>query len=144
MDLLGRKVFLDQGASLMVLNQTIDATITRAETLGGEAADLAVKLRGAIGQLLHATGTLAGSALENPEKAMANATVYLEAAGHIVLAWIWLEQFLAADGKTGDFYDGKRHATRYFFAWELPKTGPQLTLLTNADDTTLTMKDAWF
>ena len=42
--------------------------------------------------------------------ALANSVVYLEAFGHIVIAWIWLEQLLAADGKTGDFYDGKAQA----------------------------------
>lgn len=63
------------------------------------------------------------------DAALANSVVYLEAFGHIVIAWIWLEQLLAADGKTGDFYDGKRQAGRYFFRYELPKTGPQLDLL---------------
>ena len=35
----------------------------------------------------------------DPEMALANASAYLEAAGHVVVAWIWLEQVLAADGK---------------------------------------------
>jgi hypothetical protein len=51
---------------------------------------------------------------------------------------------LAAQGKAGDFYDGKRQACRYFFAWELPKVGPQLDLLKGLDATTLEMRDAWF
>jgi butyryl-CoA dehydrogenase len=75
---------------------------------------------------------------------MANASVYLEAFGHVVLAWTWLGQALAAHGKAGDFYDGKRQACRYFFRWELPRTGPQFTLLDSIDDTTLAMRDAWF
>ncbi len=78
------------------------------------------------------------------DAALANSVVYLEAFGHIVIAWIWLEQLLAADGKTGDFYDGKRQAGRYFFRYELPKTGPQLDLLHSLDRTTLEMHDAWF
>ena len=44
--------------------------------------------------------------------------------GHIVVAWIWLEQFLAAAGHGGAFYDGKRRAARYFFRYELPQVGP--------------------
>ena len=62
----------------------------------------------------------------------------------MVLAWIWLEQFLAAAGKDGDFYEGKRQAARYFFRFELPKTGPQFDLLASLDRTTLEMEDAWF
>jgi Acetyl-CoA dehydrogenase C-terminal like len=78
------------------------------------------------------------------EVAMANSAVYLEAFGHIVIAWMWLEQFVAADGRSGDFYDGKRQAARYFFNYELPKTEPQLDLLQSLDRTTLDMRDAWF
>jgi butyryl-CoA dehydrogenase len=75
---------------------------------------------------------------------LANASVYLEAVGHVVVAWIWLEQALAAHGRPGDFYDGKRQACRYFFRWELPRTGPQFDLLASLDETTLAMRDEWF
>jgi hypothetical protein len=51
---------------------------------------------------------------------------------------------LAATGQTGDFYDGKRQAARYFFRYELPKTAPQLDLLESLDRTTLEMRDPWF
>jgi len=78
------------------------------------------------------------------ERALANATVYLEAFGHVVVAWIWLEQALAAHGRAGDFHDGKRQACRYFFRWELPRTAAQFALLDSLDDTTLAMRDAWF
>jgi butyryl-CoA dehydrogenase len=75
--------------------------------------------------------------------ALANAGVYLEAAGHVVVAWIWLEQLLAATDE-GPFYEGKRQAARYFFRHELPRTGPQLDLLASLDRTTLDMRDDWF
>jgi hypothetical protein len=78
------------------------------------------------------------------EAAMANSAVYLEAFGHIVVAWIWLEQLLVAAGHDGDFYDGKRQAARYFFRYELPRTAPQLDLLESLDRTTLDMRDSWF
>ncbi len=68
---------------------------------------------------------------------MPNAVVYLEALGHVVVAWIWLEQVLATGDEPGDFYDGKRAAARFFFRWELPKVGPQLELLASLDRTTL-------
>jgi hypothetical protein len=75
---------------------------------------------------------------------MANSMTYLEAFGHIVVAWIWLSQLVASTGKSGDFYDGKRQAARYFYRVELPKTGPQLDLLASGDGTTLDMRDSWF
>jgi hypothetical protein len=78
------------------------------------------------------------------EAAMANSVIYLEAFGHLVIAWMWLEQFVAADDRAGDFYEGKRQAARYFFRYELPRIGPQLDLLSGLDRTTLEMRDAWF
>ena len=78
------------------------------------------------------------------EAALANSAMYLEAFGHIVVAWIWLQQVVAAHGCEGDFYDGKRQAARYFFRYELPKTAPQLDLLKELDRTTLEMQDSWF
>ena len=78
------------------------------------------------------------------DAALANSAVYLEAFGHAVIAWMWLEQLVAAHGKQGDFYDGKRAAGRYFFRYELPRTGPQLDLLESLDRTTLEMRTDWF
>ena len=88
--------------------------------------------------------TFALAGLGDPERTMANATVYLEAAGHVVIAWMWLEQLVAVGERTGDFYDGKRAAARYFFRWELPKVAPMLDLLASGDTTTLEMREAWF
>jgi len=75
---------------------------------------------------------------------LANSSVYLEVFGHTVIAWMWLEQLTAVVGKDGDFYDGKRHAARYFYRHELPKVAPQLDLLARLDRTTLDMNPSWF
>jgi len=132
----------DGGAGLMALAAKIGETVARATELGGEAAEQATALKVSVDRLGEVTMTIAG--LGDPDRILANATVYLEAAGHMVVAWIWLEQVLAAAGKEGDFYDGKRQAARFFFRWELPKLGPMLDLLASGDTTTLEMQDAWF
>jgi hypothetical protein len=38
----------------------------------------------------------------------------LPGASFAVVAWIWLQQVIAARGCSGDFYDGKRQAARYY------------------------------
>ena len=63
--------------------------------------------------------------------------MHLEAAGHVVVAWLWLQQVVAAHGKDSEFHDGKRSAAAYFFRWELPRTGPQFDLLDSLDTTVL-------
>ena len=142
LDLLGRKVLGGGGAALVALAARIEETVARATDLGGEPATHAAALKAMVDRLGEVTMTLAG--LGDPERTMANATVYLEAAGHVVVAWMWLEQLVAVGEKEGDFYDGKRAAARYFFRWELPKVAPLLDLLASGDTTTLEMRPAWF
>jgi len=137
MDLLGRKVTMQGGAALGALVGEVNSTVERAKAAGGETAEHAVTLEATFQRLLEVTGALWGNGAEGAEQALANATAYLEAAGDIVIAWVWLEQLLAAEGKDGDFYDGKRAAARYFFRIALPRTGPQLDLLASGDRTTL-------
>jgi alkylation response protein AidB-like acyl-CoA dehydrogenase len=142
LDLLGRKVVQRDGASLMALNAVVSETVSATVGLGGELAQLAGQLESAWQRLVAVTTAMFGSG--DIEAALANSVAYLEAFGHIVIAWMWLEQLRAAHGQTGDFYDGKRQAGRYFFRYELPKTTPQLDLLESLDRTTLDMRSAWF
>jgi hypothetical protein len=141
MDLLGRKVLLDGGAGLGVLLGRMQATAARAERAGGQAREHAAQLRDIADRLVAVTGFLGG--LGDPRLILADATAYLEATGHLVVAWLWLEQCLAADGKEGAFYEGKRAAARYFFARELPKVGPMLDLLASGDRTTVDLDPDW-
>lgn len=137
LDLLGRKVTQHGGAGLAALGERIAATVAAA----GEH-EFGAQLDTAWQRLVEVTAGLFSSG--DLEAAMANSAVYLEAFGHIVIAWIWLEQFLATGDQAGDFYDGKRQAARFFFRYELPKTAAQLDLLASLDRTTLEMADAWF
>lgn len=142
LDLLGRKVTQRDGASVRELGAAIEKTVSAATASGGEAAELGATLQSSWERLVSVTMAMLGSG--DVETAMANSAIYLEAFGHVVIAWIWLEQFVAADGRKGDFYDGKRQAARYFFNYELPRTAPQLDLLESLDRTTLEMQDNWF
>lgn len=135
-DLLGRKVVMQGGAGLLALADAINATVERA----GDhpyAAPLAAN----VARILDVTQAIWSQ--PDPVLALANASAYLEAVGHTVVAWMWLEQVLAAGDRTGDFYDGKRAAAAYFFRYELPKTGPQLDLLAALDRTTLDTRTDW-
>ncbi|MCZ4499154.1 MAG: acyl-CoA dehydrogenase protein [Marmoricola sp.] len=135
-DLLGRKVIMQDGAGLVALVATIKETIDRA----GDHP-YAAQLDAVVDRVATVTRTIWAPA--DPELALANASTYLEAVGHTVLAWIWLEQLLAVGDADGDFYDGKRAAAAYFFRYELPRTGPQLDLLAQLDRTTLDTPTAW-
>ena len=47
----------------------------------------------------------------------------------------WLQQVIAANSCSGDFYHGKRQASRYFFHYELPKIGAWLRVVETRDTT---------
>ncbi|KZF13191.1 acyl-CoA dehydrogenase [Rhodococcus sp. EPR-157] len=142
LDLLGRKMTMQDGAGLDLLLSTIGSTIDRAHNTGGEAAGLAIELKAALDRTFEVTTNLRSE----PDKAcaLANSSIYLEAVGHVVVAWMWLEQFLVAGDLTGNFYDGKRQATRYFFRYELPSTTAQFDLLDSLDRTSVEMSAQWF
>ncbi len=142
MDLLGRKVVQHNGASMAALADAISRTTAEAKAADGELADLAAQLDSRWQRLVSVTASMFASG--ELDAALANSSVYLEAFGHTIIAWIWLEQLLAAHGQVGNFYDGKRQAGRYFFRYELPRTGPQVDLLESLDRTTIEMRDAWF
>jgi butyryl-CoA dehydrogenase len=147
LDLLGRKAVMGGGAGLAALGATIGQTVERALDAGDEAAELGGALRESWERAAKVTARLWSTG--DPALALANASVYLEAVGHTVVAWIWLGQFLAAgDGEEtgGDdaFLKGKRQAARYFFRHELPRTGPQFDLLESLDRTTLDAEAEWF
>ncbi|MGZ8319377.1 MAG: acyl-CoA dehydrogenase [Telluria sp.] len=151
LDLLGRKVPMHDGALFKALCGEVATTISDAKSgdtphdlrANADALEDTWRRIAAVTQALHAAGDL--------NKTLANASLYLEAVGHAVVAWIWLEQAMVAAQRLAhagdsdkDFYHGKLQACRYFFNWELPKTGPQLDPLASIDTTALDMQDAWF
>jgi alkylation response protein AidB-like acyl-CoA dehydrogenase len=145
LDLLGRKVVMDGGAGLKLLAARISATIEHAGHVGalashGNALAAALQALGAATKSAWATG--------NAEEALANATPYLQAFGHVVLAWIWLDVALVAtrrdDHGNDDFAQGQGAAMRYFFIHELPKIGAWLGVVSARDATCREMKESWF
>ncbi len=142
LDLLGRKVTMQGGAGLVLLGTKVAATIEGARSMGGDTGAFAGQLERAWNDIASVTATLWSNG--DPAVALANSSVYLEAMGHVVVAWMWLEQLIVVEGKSGDFYDGKRQAARYFFGYELPKVDAQLALLSSLDRTTLDMNPSWF
>jgi alkylation response protein AidB-like acyl-CoA dehydrogenase len=147
LDLLGRKVLMHDSAALKLLASRIAETTQHALTSPHlDTKRFAKSLADMTTQLLQVTQALWGA--NDVNRTLANATIYLEAFGHVVLAWMWLEQSLAASKhfteSESDFYHGKWQACRYFFVFELPKVSAMLDLLESLDTTTLDTKANWF
>jgi butyryl-CoA dehydrogenase len=142
LDLLGRKVTQHDGASLALVSDRIGKAIEGAATLGGELAHLANQLAQRWARLVEVTAKLIDES--DRELALANSAIYLEAFGHLVIAWMWLELMITSAPKNTDFHAGKMQAGRFFFRYELPRVDPQLDLLETLDSTTVDMKTEWF
>ncbi len=129
MDLLGRKVLMENGQGLKLLAARMQATIAKVSPeWQAEARQLADAL-----QQVGAATQAAWQGAE-PAQALANAVPYLQAFGHTVIAWIWLDvaQSAASDAPANV---GRRAAARYFFRYELPKIGAWLQVVSSRDST---------
>ncbi len=139
LDLLGRKVVMNGGAGFKLLAARITHTATRAHDVAGLAAQ-AKQLGDALARL--GTATQAAWSTGVPEEALANATPYLQAFGHVVLSWLWLDVAMAA--QSSPLKDGKLAAMRYFFAYELPKIDAWLGVVASREPLLREMRDEWF
>ncbi len=129
MDLLGRKVLMEGGQGLKLLAARMQATASRVSP---EWADEARQLLDALQQVGAATQAAWKDA--EPAQALANAVPYLQAFGHTVIAWIWLDVAQSAQGDA-PAQVGRRAAARYFFRYELPKISAWLQVVSRRDPT---------
>ena len=122
MDLLGRKVLMEGGRGLALLAARMQATMEQARQQP-ELQHHATALAQALAHVSAATQT--AWATGNPQDALANAVPYMQAFGHTVLAWIWLDVAIASFNQNATHSaaarPGIQGATAYFYAYELPK-----------------------
>ena len=131
LDLLGRKVRQNGGRALLALQTRVAATVARAGQTTWSAE--ATQLQQAWQRVLAATEAAWQDA--NPTAALANAVPYMQAFGHAVLAWIWLDVVLADAASPALPASGRAAACRYFFRYELPKIEAWLQVVRTRDTT---------
>jgi butyryl-CoA dehydrogenase len=145
LDLLGRKVLMEDGGGFKLLAERMQATMARAK----DVPELAVHAR-ALGEALQqvAGATRAAWSTGQPTEALANAVPYMQAFGHMVLAWIWLDVALAAlkhdAAQAGAATVGRLAAARFFFHYELPKIGAWLKVVESRDLTCASLPEEAF
>jgi butyryl-CoA dehydrogenase len=133
-DLLGRKVLMEDGKAWQLLKQRMGATSKKASQFS-ELVAYANDLENAVVAVEAATKAAWSTA--NPTEALANAVPYMQAFGHVVIAWIWLE--LAINRVANQAINTP--ASAYFYNYELPKITAWLKVVVNRDLTCANMAE---
>jgi len=146
LDLLGRKLMARGGASLTKLAALMQDTIARAE-VPAATRPLGAALGRALAQAAQVVTTV-GAALAGGEssRALAHAHHAITAFGHLVVAWLWLEQAIVAAPRAedDDFYAGKLLSARWFFDHELPIAEHAARVLMRMDPILLELRPQHF
>ena len=130
LDLLGRKMTMNNGEAVKHLVGEMKATIGAAMTYD-DLKPQAEKLGAVMKETESVLGHLLGFAMQGKfEDFLADATIFMEYMSTIVIAWQWLEMATKAKqalvtGKTvrtSEFYEAQIHTMKYYFKYELSKT----------------------
>ena len=132
MDLLGRKVLMEEGRGVHLLGARMRETADKAMAFADLAED-AKALNTALQKVIAATQMAWSSG--QPQEALANAVPYLQAFGHLVLAWIWLDVSASCRGAQTPAQTGRQAASKFFYHYELPKIDAWLQVVSNRDMT---------
>ena len=141
-DLLGRKVSMQDGAAFKLLLGEFAKTIEIAADITCLSSHVTT-FEVSVEAIEKATKQINEIKKEQGDSiALANAGIYLDTLGHLVIGWIWLKQATtvveASENSTANdeaFYSGKLRACDYFFRYEMPKIEERCRLLCEADKT---------
>jgi alkylation response protein AidB-like acyl-CoA dehydrogenase len=126
LDLLGRKVLGNNGATLKKFGKLIGALIAE-EGVNEKMAEFINPLAILAEQMTKFTTEIGFKGLQNPDEVGAAAVDYLRVAGHLVFGYFWARMAQVAlreiaAGNTDPFYLAKVQTARFYFARLLPET----------------------
>jgi hypothetical protein len=128
LDLLGRKVLMDNGAKLKKFGKLVQAFVEQHGTDPG-LNEFVTPLADLGDKVTKLTMEIGMKAFQNQDEAGAAAVDYLRIVGHLVYAYFWARMAqvavarIAADGERVDpFYVAKLATARFYFQRLLPET----------------------
>ncbi|WP_420579934.1 acyl-CoA dehydrogenase [Reichenbachiella sp.] len=139
LDLLGRKVTMNNGEALQLLAKEMETTITSALS-NEKLKNYAITLGESSKLIQTCLGHLVPFAMKgNHEKFLADATVFMDLFSTVVIGWQWLKMGLAAvDQSNKTFKAGKLHTLAFFYKYEMSRCkGLQKTI---CDDSEITIQ----
>jgi len=126
LDLLGRKVLGNQGATLKKFGKLIGALVAE-EGVNEKMAEFITPVAILGEQMTKFTTEIGFKGFQNPDEVGAAAVDYLRVAGHLVFGYFWARMAQVAlrqiaGGSTDPFYTAKLQTARFYFAKLFPET----------------------
>jgi hypothetical protein len=133
LDLLGRKVLSNNGATLKKFGKLIGALVAE-EGVNEKMSEFITPIAMLGEQLTKLTTEVGFKGFQNPDEVGAAAVDYLRVAGHLVFGYLFARMAQVAlreiaAGNTDPFYVGKLQTARFYFAKLFTETA---TLMRNA------------
>ena len=133
LDLLGRKVLGNNGATLKKFGKLVGALVME-EGVNEKMAEFINPLAMLGDQITKLTTEIGFKGFQNPDEVGAAAVDYLRVAGHLVFGYFWARMAQVAlreiaAGNTDNFYLAKLQTARFYFARLFPET---ITLMRTA------------
>lgn len=139
LDLLGRKLLRSDGTALATLIERISATVAAAAAVE-DLTDHGTALSAHWSRI---TEVVEGLRAAPSDEAVEDATRFLRAFGHGVVAWLWLDQAVCA-ARVPRRTEAVAAACRYFFEAELPMAAAWLEGVAAQSDLIRTIPDGVF
>lgn len=144
LDLLGRKMIMNEGKAAKLLLEEINKTITEARNFP-VLSNYIQNFEEALSEYQKVLNHLVKKAMSGKvEEFLSDANLFMELSGFIVVGWQWIKQSVTSmvaidNGSNSDFHQSKIHTMKYYFAYELPKCKGLITRL--MDNEILTIKN---
>ena len=149
LDLIGRKIFINEGKSFIYLLTLIKETISKAK----KDAELKIFGDQLEASIMHLESVVESIKLKRKNSsdylALSSAGIFLDAFGLILIGWMWLKQGIIVFDKlrvedTNSFYLGKKSTIKFYFNHDLPKARERLDFISRFDSSFVEMKSDWF
>ena len=126
LDLLGRKVLGNQGATLKKFGKLV-AQLVEEEGVNEKMAEFINPIAVLGEQMTKFTTEIGFKGMQNPDEVGAAAVDYLRVAGHLVFGYFFARMAQVAlrkiaEGNTDPFYQAKLQTARFYFARLFPET----------------------
>lgn len=146
LDLLGRKVLGNNGATLKQFGKRV-AALVQQEGVNERMAEFINPLAMLGEHMTKFTTEIGFKGLQKPDDVGAAAVPYLRVAGHLVFAYLFAKMASVAvaqirAGNTDPFYQAKLQTARFYFSRLLPETTMLMTVARAGSDALMQTEDA--